>query len=270
MVLFLAHRGGTCAGSHSMLGLQEPGLLGNPSDGEQSEQTQPCSCCASWHIRRPDFSWIHQELWSSWDWLGSRGFSKYLGKSWALSQDFGMLQVADLSIVHFIALHHTKLHGPVCIQIWCLRKEWKKRLYFKCSWDLQSWDLYVHFMLSPVSLIWLKQNIILYMRILYGLEAGSWARNLDSDTVYASVDFFPSLRAPSVSTSLLSVNKQTKCTKKKKSIKRNLATVISRNLQETTENDSTQIPKGVVSDSTADASTESRCWETSCEGLKSN
>lgn len=43
------------------------------------------------------------------------------------------------------------------------------------------------------------------------------------------------------------------------STKRNLATVISRNLQEATENDSTQIPKDVVSDSTADVNTESRC-----------
>lgn len=86
-------------------------------------------------------------------------------------------------------------------------------------------------------------------------------------TVWASEWlFFSSLRAPSVSSSLLSVNKHTKCTKKKRSTKRKLTAVISRNLQETTENDSTQIPEGAVSESAADVSTESRCWETSCEG----
>lgn len=34
MILFLAHKGDTCAGAHIVVGLQEPGLLGYTSDGE--------------------------------------------------------------------------------------------------------------------------------------------------------------------------------------------------------------------------------------------
>lgn len=136
---------------------------------------------------------------------------------------------------------------------------------FVDSWA--EWDLHFHFMLSSVTLIWLKQNITLHVRI----PTWIWGRQLSQKPGSKhSLCIEVGICSQSQSTFCVFITAQWKQANNlyQKNHQEKLSHCDSQKFcKKPTENDSTQIPK-VVSESTTDANTEPRCFETSWEGLK--